>query len=302
MANQTQGPPVETLILPAPAKLNLFLHITGRREDGYHELQTVFQFLDAQDSLSFTRLVTPTLEFQCSDPVLENDDNLVVRAARLLQQWAQENQLPPQGVRIILDKRLPYGGGLGGGSSDAATTLLALRQLWQLPISTSDLLLLGLQLGADVPVFVNGHAAFAEGVGEQLTPVTPSSPWYLVVDPRVQISTASIFQHPDLRRDCPPIASHDWQSQQTENVIEPLVRRLYPEVANALDWLVEYAPTRLTGTGACLFGSFESQEMARAALARMPAQWTGFVARGLNESPVCQLLRQASTDNLTNHD
>ncbi|MGQ4276210.1 4-(cytidine 5'-diphospho)-2-C-methyl-D-erythritol kinase [Pseudidiomarina sp. E22-M8] len=292
---------METLVLPAPAKLNLFLHITGQRQDGYHELQTVFQFLDAHDSLSFTRLAAPVLEFQCSDPKLENDDNLVLRAARLLQNWAQAKQLPPQGVRVILEKRLPYGGGLGGGSSDAATTLLALRQLWQLPISTAKLLQLGLQLGADVPVFINGYAAFAEGVGEKLTPVTPTSPWYLVVDPKVHISTATIFQHPDLQRNCAPIASNAWQSQQTENVIEPLVRRLYPEVANALDWLVEYAPTRLTGTGACLFGSFESQEMARAALARMPAQWTGFVARGLNESPVCQLLRQASTDNLTNH-
>ncbi|CAB0149636.1 4-diphosphocytidyl-2-C-methyl-D-erythritol kinase [Pseudidiomarina piscicola] len=293
---------METLVLPAPAKLNLFLHITGRRANGYHELQTVFQFLDQHDSLSFTRLVGATIDFQCSDPVLANQDNLVVRAATLLQQWAQAHQRQVQGVRIILDKRLPYGGGLGGGSSDAATTLLALRQLWDLPISTAELCELGLSLGADVPVFVNGHAAFATGVGEQLTSVSPASPWYLVLDPGVHISTAAIFQHPDLRRDCAPIASTEWQTQQTQNVIEPLVRQLYPEVAKALDWLVEYAPTRLTGTGACLFGSFESQDEARAALARMPAQWTGFVARGLNESPVCQLLRQASTDNLTNHD
>ncbi|MDN7123364.1 4-(cytidine 5'-diphospho)-2-C-methyl-D-erythritol kinase [Pseudidiomarina sp. 1APP75-32.1] len=297
-----KGQSVETLVLPAPAKLNLFLHITGRRSDGYHELQTVFQFLDRHDSLSFTRLATAKLDFQCSDPQLENDDNLVVRAARALQDWALANNQPAQGARIILDKRLPYGGGLGGGSSDAATTLLALRQLWQLSLSTEQLAQLGLQLGADVPVFIHGHAAFAEGVGERLTPVAPASPWYLVVDPKVHIRTATIFQHPELRRDCAPVNSWDWSTQHTENVFEPLVRRLHPEVANALDWLVEYAPTRLTGTGACLFGSFESQEMARAALARMPAQWTGFVARGLNESPVCQQLRQASTDNLTNHD
>lgn len=289
---------METLVLPAPAKLNLFLHITGRRKDGYHELQTVFQFLDCHDVLSFTRLATPNIEFGCSDAVLDTPDNLVLRAAHLLFQ----RQPIKQGVRIILDKRLPYGGGLGGGSSDAATTILALNQLWDLRLSTDQLAELGLQLGADVPVFVRGHAAFAEGVGERLSAVQPSSPWYLVIDPRVHISTAELFQHPQLKRDCEPLARETWQQQSTQNVFEPLVRQLYPEVAKALDWLVEYAPTRLTGTGACLFGAFESQELARAALARMPAQWNGFVARGLNESPVCQQLRQASTDNLTNQD
>ncbi|KFZ28643.1 kinase [Pseudidiomarina atlantica] len=284
-----------TLTLPAPAKLNLFLHITGRRADGYHQLQTVFQFLEIADQLSFTLRGDDRLEFQCSDSALANDANLVVKAARLLQ--AQQRQR--QGVRIILDKILPYGGGLGGGSSDAATTLLALNHLWQLQLTVDELATIGLQLGADVPVFVRGFAAFAEGVGEQLSPVSPPMPWYLVVDPKVHISTAELFAHRELKRDCAPINLGDWQQQQTSNVFEPLVRRLYPEVANALDWLVEYAPTRLTGTGACLYGAFESQELARAALARMPAPWTGFVARGLNESPVCQLLRQASTDNLT---
>lgn len=289
---------METLVLPAPAKLNLFLHITGQRSDGYHELQSVFQFIDHHDTLSFTRLANPVIEFQCSDPALDTPDNLVVRAAKKLQ----EQQTMPQGVRIILDKRLPYGGGLGGGSSDAATTLLALNQLWDLQLSNDALAAIGLTLGADVPVFVRGHAAFAEGVGEQLYPVEPSSPWFLVIDPKVHISTAQLFQHPELKRDCVPVARESWQQQTTENVFEPLVRQLYPEVAKALDWLVEYAPTRLTGTGACLFGAFESQELARAALARMPSQWNGFVARGLNESPVCQQLRQASTDNLTNQD
>ncbi len=289
---------METLVLPAPAKLNLFLHITGRRADGYHELQSVFQFLDLHDVLSFTRISSPDIEFQCSDAQLDTPDNLVVRAAQLLQSY----QRVAQGVRIILDKRLPYGGGLGGGSSDSATTLLALNQLWELNLTTDQLAELGLQLGADVPVFVRGHAAFAEGVGERLYPAQPTSPWYLVIDPRVHISTAELFQHPELKRDCVPLARESWQQQTTQNVFEPLVRQLYPEVAKALDWLVEYAPTRLTGTGACLFGAFESQELARAALARMPAQWNGFVARGLNESPVCQQLRQASTDNLTNQD
>ncbi|WP_411358737.1 4-(cytidine 5'-diphospho)-2-C-methyl-D-erythritol kinase [Pseudidiomarina salilacus] len=284
-----------TLTLPAPAKLNLFLHIIGRRADGYHQLQTVFQFLESADQLSFTLRRDERIEFHCSDPALANDANLVVKAAQLLQ--AQQRY--QQGVRIILDKVLPYGGGLGGGSSDAATTLLALNHLWQLRLTVDELATLGLQLGADVPVFVRGYAAFAEGVGERLSPVSPPMPWYLVVDPKVHISTAELFAHSELKRDCDPINLSDWQQQQTQNVFEPLVRRLYPEVAKALDWLVEYAPTRLTGTGACLYGAFESQELARAALARMPAPWTGFVARGLNESPVCQLLRQASTDNLT---
>lgn len=289
---------METLVLPAPAKLNLFLHITGRRADGYHELQSVFQFLDHHDVLSFTRLSSPEITFQCSDPALDTPDNLVVRAAQLLQR----QQAVAQGARIILDKRLPYGGGLGGGSSDAATTLLGLNQLWDLRLSADQLAELGLQLGADVPVFVRGQAAFAEGVGEKLYPVQPSSPWYLVIDPGVHISTATLFQHPELKRDYAPLPRETWQQQTTENAFEPLVRQLHPEVAKALDWLVEYAPTRLTGTGACIFGAFESQELARAALARMPAQWNGFVARGLNESPVCQQLRQASTDNLTNQD
>lgn len=287
-----------TLVLPAPAKLNLFLHITARRDDGYHDLQTVFQFLEQHDVLSFTPRDDMQIEFICSAPELANDDNLVVRAARLLQQQSSR----VQGARIVLDKRLPYGGGLGGGSSDAATTLLALNHLWQLHLATETLMQLGAQLGADVPIFIFGHAAFAEGIGEQLTAIAPPQPWYLVVDPGVHISTATLFNHPQLQRQCPTIAVDDWQHVSTANVFEPLVRELYPEVANAYDWLVEYAPIRLTGTGACLFGAFESQEQARAVLARMPTRWNGFVARGLNESPVCQLLRQASTDNLTKQD
>lgn len=287
-----------TLVLPAPAKLNLFLHITGRRENGYHDLQTVFQFLDLHDVLSFTRTDNPNIELLCSAPELANDDNLVVRAARLLQQHSSVTQ----GARIVLEKHLPYGGGLGGGSSDAATTLLALNHLWQVHLSIEILMQLGAQLGADVPIFIFGHAAFAEGIGEKLTAIDPPQPWYLVVDPGVHISTAKLFNHPQLERQCAPIASSDWQLHNTHNVFEPLVREAYPEVANAYNWLVEYAPIRLTGTGACLFGAFESQEEARAVLARMPSRWNGFVARGLNESPVCQLLRQASTDNLTKQD
>jgi len=285
------------LTLPAVAKLNLFLHIVGQRADGYHNLQTLFQFIDFGDELSFTLRDDSEITLSCTEPTLETADNLVLQAARLL---AQHAHITRPGVHIHIDKKLPFGGGLGGGSSDAATTLLALRHLWQLPLTDTQLAELGLQLGADVPVFVCGQAAFAEGVGEFLQPAQPPCPWYLVIHPGVQISTPSIFKHPDLPRQHPPLIWPKWSWESTNNDCEALVRQLYPEVAKALDWLVEYAPSRLTGTGACIFGRFENETDARAALQRMPAQWTGFVARGLNENPVCQQLRQASTVNLTN--
>ncbi|OZB05196.1 MAG: 4-(cytidine 5'-diphospho)-2-C-methyl-D-erythritol kinase [Idiomarina sp. 34-48-12] len=285
------------LTLPAVAKLNLFLHIVGQRADGYHNLQTLFQFINFGDELSFDVREDSAITLSCSEPALETDDNLVLKAAQLLAEQAQPN-LP--GIHIHIHKNLPFGGGLGGGSSDAATTLLALRHLWQLPLSDDELATIGLQLGADVPVFVRGQAAFAEGVGEHLQPAQPLCPWYLVIHPGVQISTPSIFKHPDLPRQHPLLEWPHWSWENTSNDCEALVRRLYPEVAKALDWLVEYAPSRLTGTGACIFGRFDNETDARAALQRMPAQWTGFVARGLNENPVCQQLRQASTVNLTN--
>lgn len=286
------------LTLPAPAKLNLFLHITGRRSDGYHLLQTLFQFLDYSDQLEFQLRHDGQIHFTCDDPNLAGDDNLVVRAAKLMAQ-----QLPkPPGVDIRLIKLLPYGGGLGGGSSDAATTLLALRQLWQTTHSDDELAQLGLQLGADVPVFVRGHAAFAEGIGEELHPAQPPELWYLVVQPAVQVATARIFQHPDLPRQHAPLNWPHWSWDSTSNDCQQLVGDLYPEVAKALDWLVQYAPVRMTGTGACIFGRFEQEGAAREALQQLPSAWRGFVARGCNESPVCQALRQAATVNQTNQD
>lgn len=284
------------LTLPAPAKLNLFLHVVGRRPDGYHLLQTLFQFLDYGDSLTFTPHADAQVSVNCSEVDLNGPSNLVNRAVELIR-----NQYPDhwQGLRIDIDKRLPAGGGLGGGSSDAATALLALRHFWQLPLSVSELADIGLQLGADVPVFIHGQAAFAEGIGEQLQSVQPPSPWYLVIHPGVHVSTAAIFQHPDLPRATPSIQPQHWTWENTQNDCTQLVRHLHPEVAKALDWLVEYAPSRLTGTGACIFGRFDSQTAATDTLAQLPAPWTGFVARGLNESPVCSLLRQASTVNLT---
>lgn len=287
-----------TLSLPAPAKLNLFLHIIGRRSDGYHLLQTLFQFVDYGDTLNFTLHADSGIQFHCNVSALAGTDNLVLRAARLLQQYAAaQHWHAPAGVRIELHKRLPHGGGLGGGSSDAATTLLALRQLWQLPISDGELRQLGLQLGADVPVFLCGEAAFAQGIGEQLQRATPPTPWYLVLHPGVAVATADIFRHPALPRQHPPLTWPQWDWANTSNDCEALVCDLFPEVAKARDWLLQYAPVRMTGTGACLFGRFEHEAAARAVLEQLPPAWQGFVAQGCNESPLHRALRQLATIN-----
>jgi len=283
------------ITLSAPAKINLFLHILGRRSDGYHQLQSVFQFLDFADQLSFE--LTPDRPSVTISPSIADvpaADNLIMKAAQLLrQEHHQTSQRELPGVHIQLQKRIPMGGGLGGGSSDAATTLLALRQLWQLDISDARLAALGLKLGADVPVFLFGQAAFAEGVGEKLQPVAVPPHWYLVIHPGVHVSTADIFQHPNLPRATPPISAQQWQFDQTHNDCQQLVGQLHPEVANAIAWLLEYAPARLTGTGACVFGCFTSQTEALRVLESVPTHWNAFVAQGLQESPVRQQLRQA---------
>ena len=278
-----------TLTLSAPAKLNLFLHITGRRADGYHNLQTLFQMLDCGDQLSFTLTTDGEIQFSCSDKSIENDSNLVVRAARLLQPLAPQNA----GVRIYLDKRVPMGGGLGGGSSDAATTLLALNQLWQLKLSNAELCELGLKLGADVPVFVFGKTAFAEGVGEKLQPVSLPENYYLIVTPDVHVSTAEVFGNPDLIRNTPVMSVKDLLDCDWKNDCETLVKRLYPEVAMVLNWLIEYAPSRMTGTGASVFAEFQDELSARQTLAKLPPAWRGFVAKGVNQSAVLTELEQA---------
>jgi len=277
------------LTLPAPAKLNLFLHITGRRADGYHNLQTLFRMLDVGDELSFRANQSGTIEFRCSDASIAGADNLVVRAAKLLQPLAAEDA----GVEIYLEKRTPMGGGLGGGSSDAATTLHALNLQWQLGLSTQQLADIGLKLGADVPVFVFGQTAFAEGVGEQLQPVELPDCWYLVVTPDAHVSTAAVFTHPDLIRDSKPLTLADLMSSPWRNDCQPLVERLCPQVAITLQWLVEYAPSRMTGTGASVFAEFADELSARRALADLPANCRGFVARGLNQSPLLTALRHA---------
>ncbi|VXC95363.1 4-diphosphocytidyl-2-C-methylerythritol kinase [Pseudomonas sp. 9AZ] len=273
-------PAAAELILPAPAKLNLMLHILGRRADGYHELQTLFQFLDFGDELGFT--LRPDGEIHLHTPIdgVPHDSNLIVRAARLLQQHASCTL----GADIWLDKRLPMGGGIGGGSSDAATTLLGLNHLWQLNYSEDQLASLGLSLGADVPVFVRGHAAFAEGVGEKLQPVTLSEPWYLVAIPQVLVSTAEIFSDPELTRDTPPIKVRSLLEGGGRNDCQPVVTKRYSEVRNALILLNKFVPTRLTGTGACVFGSFPNQDDADKVARQLPATLPSFIAQGRNIS------------------
>jgi 4-diphosphocytidyl-2-C-methyl-D-erythritol kinase len=276
-------------IWPAPAKLNLFLHITGRREDGYHLLQTVFQFLDYGDSLSFQTSDSGLIHLLTPLPGVAAAEDLTVRAATLLQRESHCSL----GVDIRIDKRLPMGGGLGGGSSDAATTLVALNHLWGIGLPVERLAELGLQLGADVPVFVRGQAAWAEGVGEKLTPVTLPEPWFLVLIPAAHVATGEIFNAPELTRDCHGITIRDFLGGHGENVCQPLVAKRYPAVAEALDWLGNYAKAMMTGTGGCVFAAFETETRAREVFEKRPEHWQGFVARGLNRSPLLARLAGA---------
>ncbi|MEJ5863959.1 4-(cytidine 5'-diphospho)-2-C-methyl-D-erythritol kinase [Pseudomonas farsensis] len=268
------------LVLPAPAKLNLWLHITGRRADGYHELETVFQFLDHGDELSYALRDDGQICLHSDIQGVPHDSNLIVRAARLLQ--AQSGTT--LGADIWLHKVLPMGGGIGGGSSDAATTLLGLAHLWQLDWDEDRLAALGLTLGADVPVFVRGHAAFAQGVGEQLTPVDPAEPWYVVLVPQVSVSTAEIFSHPELTRDSLPLKMRPVPEGNSRNDCQPVVEQRYPEVRNALNSLGKYTEARMTGTGSCVFGAFPSKAEADKVLALLSATQAGFVAKGSNIS------------------
>ncbi|NIX92126.1 4-(cytidine 5'-diphospho)-2-C-methyl-D-erythritol kinase [Pseudomonas fulva] len=271
---------MQALTLPAPAKLNLWLHIIGRRADGYHELETVFQFLDHGDELSFAVREDGMIRLHSDLDTVPHDSNLIVRAARQLQVQSGT----PLGADIWLDKVLPMGGGIGGGSSDAATTLLGLAHLWQLDWDEDRLAALGLGLGADVPVFVRGHAAFAQGVGEQLTPVDPEQPWYVVLVPQVSVSTAEIFSHPQLTRDSLPLKMRPVPKGNSRNDCQPVVEQNYPEVRNALNVLGKFTEARLTGTGSCVFGAFPSKAEADKVLALLSATQTGFVAKGSNIS------------------
>lgn len=268
------------LTLPAPAKLNLMLHIVGRRADGYHELQTLFQFLDHGDELGFAVREDGEIRLHTEIPGVPHDSNLIVKAARSLQQQSG----CPLGADIWLDKRLPMGGGIGGGSSDAATTLLGLNHLWRLDWDEDRLAELGLALGADVPVFVRGRAAFAEGVGERLQPVELSEPWFLVVAPQVFVSTAEIFSAPELTRNTPPITVRSLLVGGGHNDCQPVVEKRYPEVRNALNLLNKFVPAKMTGTGACVFGSFPNQGDADKVARQLPVTLPSFVAQGRNIS------------------
>lgn len=277
---------------PAPAKLNLMLHITGRRADGYHLLQTVFQLLDYGDTLRFKVTEGGRIR-RCSVlPEVAETDDLTIRAASLLQRHGGIHH----GVDIYLTKRLPLGGGLGGGSSDAATTLVALNQLWGCGLSISELASLGLRLGADVPVFIHGHSAWAEGIGERLQAIELPQRWYLVLKPAIEVSTASVFSTTELTRNCLPITISDFFSGRGTNVFEPVVRARYPAVAQALDWLSRHCAghsdgVKLTGTGSCIFASFRSRSVAESLLTELSDEWQGFVAPGMNISPLLRRLR-----------
>ena len=286
-------------VLPAPAKLNLFLHVLGRRDDGYHDLQTVFQFLDLADSISLSIRADGRVCRTSSHAEVEEDSDLVVRAARLLQQETGSSR----GADISVEKRIPLGAGLGGGSSDAATTLLGLNKLWDLRLSVEKLAALGLRLGADVPVFVHGTAAWAEGVGERLEPVELETPWYLMVNPGCAVATAEVFSHPALTRDSTPLRIRDFLPPgggqvlsmqallgRARNDCEAVVRALYPQVDDALRWLCARGDGRMTGTGATVFAPFAEREQAQQLLHDLPTAWVGFVARGMNRSTALALV------------
>lgn len=273
---------------PSPAKLNLFLYITGRRADGYHQLQTLFQFLDYGDTLTIVPRQDDQIKLLTPVEGVPDEQNLIVRAARLLQQHCATHAIAtlPRGADISIDKRLPMGGGLGGGSSNAATVLVALNELWQCGLSDDQLAEMGLTLGADVPVFVRGHAAFAEGIGEQLQPANPAEKWYLVAHPGVSIPTPVIFADAELKRDTPVRPLSALLQAPYANDCEPIARKRFREVEQLLSWLLQYAPSRLTGTGACVFAEFDSEPAALQVLNQAPAWLRGFVARGVNVSPL----------------
>jgi 4-diphosphocytidyl-2-C-methyl-D-erythritol kinase len=278
---------------PAPAKLNLFLHILGRRSDGYHELQTCFQFVDLCDEISLEARDDGRIRRVAAIADVAEEADLCVRAARALQSAAG----CALGADISVLKRIPMGGGLGGGSSDAATCLVALNHLWQLRWPIDDLAALGLKLGADVPVFVRGRAAWAEGIGERLTPLyppdAPSETNYLILKPNIGVSTAEVFQDIELTRNSAPITIHGFLASGGRNDCLSVVRRRYPEVARALDWLSGFGPARLTGTGACVFLACEMPARGREILRELPPGWNGFLVRGLNDSPLLERLATA---------
>lgn len=272
----------DRLSVKTPAKLNLVLNISGRREDGYHLLETAFQFIDLCDRLEFVvEDGGGILRAPSRTPVAAEDDLLMLAARRLQTRYRVE-----RGVRIGVDKRIPVGAGLGGGSSDAAACLLALNRLWELNLTTADLADIGLELGADLPVFIHGRAAWATGIGEVLEPLDLDEPYYLVIDPGIAVSTVEIFAAAELTRTNDPLTIRAFLQGAGTNVCEPVVRRRYPQVAAALDWLGQHARARMTGTGACVFAAIDSLTQAEKVKSRVPEQWTAYVAKAMNRNPV----------------
>ncbi|MBE9567545.1 MAG: 4-(cytidine 5'-diphospho)-2-C-methyl-D-erythritol kinase [Proteobacteria bacterium] len=298
------------LSVPAPAKINLMLHITGRREDGYHELQTVFQFIDFSDQLSFEprddeKIIRHRQNGSISAFEVPQQQDIIVQAAQLLRRTYLANRQGKAGngqrfgVDIYLKKNIPMGAGLGGGSSDAASTLIALNQLWNMKFSVEALAEIGLKLGADVPVFIHGFAAFAEGVGEKLSPISLAENWYLVLIPPVHVSTKEVFENPDLTRDCSAIKLCDLSRHEWRNVCTPVVSESYPMVSQAIEIIGEYSKACMSGTGASVFSSFQTKSQAEQVLQKIRKNpdiesWVSFVARGLNKSPLHRVLKSLS--------
>ena len=281
---------------PAPAKLNLFLHVTGRRPDGYHELQTAYQLLDLSDTLEFIPSTDGIISRDSGAATVAAEDDLAVRAAHALRAGAGRAEL---GVRIAVRKRIPIGGGLGGASSDAATTLVALDRLWRLNLGIDRLAELGLGLGADVPLFVRGRSAWAEGIGERLTPLALAPSWFAIVYPGVAVPTREVFQAPELTRNSSVVKLADflaWQDsgRVPRNDLAAVVVARYPAVRRALEWLSAHGAARMTGSGACVYIAAPTQAAAPAALFGLPGDWQGFVARGLDASPL--IARRAAED------
>jgi 4-diphosphocytidyl-2-C-methyl-D-erythritol kinase len=267
---------------PAPAKINLFLHVVGRRADGYHLLQTVFRFLDFADTIRCEPRSDGRIVLANPLPGVPPAADLTVRAAEALRAVTGATA----GVALHVEKRLPMGGGLGGGSSDAATTLMALNRLWQTGLDSLQLQQTGLALGADVPVFIHGRTVFAEGVGEHFTDLDVPAAWYLVLVPDVAVPTVEIFRSARLRRDTPTIAAADWRPGFGHNDLEAVACGLYPEVARHLEWLRQHGDARMSGSGACCFVAFAHESAARTALAALPAGMRGFVAAGMDRHPL----------------
>ena len=286
---------------PAPAKLNLFLHVTGRRPDGYHLLQSVFQLIDKSDTLDFDLRADERIVRVNDVPGVPEEQDLIVRALRALQAEFQRRhgRLPP-GINVRIDKRLPMGGGLGGGSSDAATALMAANHLWQAGLSDAELMAIGLPLGADIPFFLFGETAFAEGVGEALQAVPGPDCWYVVIEPGVSVPTAAIFTAPDLTRNTKPVRIADFLGHLAEskdsagfgkNDLQDVAVRLFPPVAEAVEWLSGHGAARMTGSGACVFSAFSKEQEAEQVLKQVPVKWTAWKASSLTKHPMKSLLQ-----------